>query len=310
MEKTKLYLNDISELLGPGEERYFSNGFKGIHISYGDACIRQGYYTANAAVQFGAWSKKDGTQLTPHIGTTEFISIAATVCQQLMEKEAGLDAAHVGQSWISRFYCKMKPCSDTDYYCIPLSGNIVSIQTETAHTVYEFEVRIGAVSARLTICCPLKLADEDSCVQYGDRVEMYRKGYKLRDLSITEVLVDSGSLCASGKTVLSGQNCLRKGIGARYSGMLLTDIVLIAGQLTQALLCHINHTSRSKSGNLWLREIEARCECPSEEIACDSEVRFLDFRILRKKEETWQAVDLSSKIGNMYSMIKVAQQFN
>jgi hypothetical protein len=37
MEKTKLYLNDISELPGLGEERYFSNGLKGIHISYGNA---------------------------------------------------------------------------------------------------------------------------------------------------------------------------------------------------------------------------------------------------------------------------------
>jgi hypothetical protein len=66
MEKTKLYLNDISELPGPGEERYFSSGFKGIRISYGDTCIHQEYHcTTGTAVQFGSRSKKNGTQLTP-----------------------------------------------------------------------------------------------------------------------------------------------------------------------------------------------------------------------------------------------------
>ncbi|MDR0757049.1 MAG: hypothetical protein LBF85_04290 [Tannerella sp.] len=71
----------------------------------------------------------------------------------------------------------------------------------------------------------------------------------------------------------------------------------------------IRYTSRSESGNLWLREIDARCERPSEEKTCDSEVCFLDYRTLRKKEEIWQAVDLSTRVGNMYSIIKVAQQF-
>jgi hypothetical protein len=310
MEKTKLYLNDISELLGPGEERYFSSGFKGINILYGDARIDQGCYTDTVDMQFGSWSKKNGAQLTPHAGTTEFIAIAATVCQQLMEKEAGLDPIHVEQSWISRFYCKMKPCGGTDYHCIPLSGNIISKQTKVKHFVYEFSVKIGMISVELTVCCPVKHSDENSYEEDENKVDLYRKGYKLRDLAITNVHVDGESLRTAGKTVLYGQTCPQKGIGARYSGMLLTDFILITGQLTQALLCHINHTSRSKSANLWLREIDAWCDDPSEEKVCDSEVRFLNFRTLRKKEDTWQVVELSGTVGNMHANIKVAQMIN
>jgi hypothetical protein len=139
---------------------------------------------------------------------------------------------------------------------------------------------------------------------------MYQKGYKLRDLTITDVHVDSEAMKSSGRITLYEQHYPKKGIGASHGGLLLTDLVLIAGQLTQVLLCKINHISRSGSANLWLREIDARCEMPSREKVCDSEVHFLDFRTLRKGRETWQSVELSGKAGNMHSIIKVAQQLD
>jgi hypothetical protein len=310
MEKGTLYLNDISECLGPAEDRYFSTGFKGIDILYRDADFCRGCYTAKVAVQFGAWSKKKGVSLSPHIGTTEFISMAAVACQQLMEKEAGLGRMEIHQSWISRFHCRMKPCEGTDYTCVPLSGKIVSEQREMEYTVYEFEVEIGDVCIKLKVNCPLKPVDESVRVQQEDRVDLYRKGYKLRDLGITNVYVDSESMYSAGKITLYEQSCHKKGIGACYGGLLLTDHVLVAGQLTQTLLCRINQTSRSGSSNLWLREIDARCETPSKEKTCDSEVQFVDFRTLRKGSETWRSVKLSGKVGNIHSSIKVAQQFN
>jgi hypothetical protein len=310
MENSKLYLSDISDYLGPAEDRYFSNGFKGVDISYRDADIRRGCYTATVAMLFGVWSKKKGVELTPHIGTTEFISIATVVCQQLMEKEAGLDRKSIDRSWISRFHCRMKSCEGMDYTHVLLSGKIVSAQRGLEHTIYKFEVHVGNICVKLEINCPVKPVDKHYYEQQEHSVDLYREGYKLRDSTITNVHVDSKAMYSAGKITLYEQPCNKKGIGACYGGPLLTDHILVAGQLTQTLLCRINHTSRSKSANLWLREIDAWNETPSDEKICAGEVRFLDFQLLRKRGETWQSVKLSGKVGNIHSCIKVAQRLN
>jgi hypothetical protein len=227
-----------------------------------------------------------------------------------MEKEAGLDRKSIDRSWISRFYCKMKPCEGADYMRVLLSGKIVSAQKELDYTVYEFEVQVGNVCVKLKVNCPVKPVDEHNYRRQGNSVDMYLKGYKLRDLAITNVYVDSEAMHSAGKITLYEQSFLKKGIGACYGGLLLTDHILVAGQLTQILLCRINHTSRSGSANLWLREIDAWSETPSNEKNCVGEVQFLDFQMLRKGEETWQSVKLSGKVGNTHSCIKVAQQLN
>jgi hypothetical protein len=222
MGNTKLYLDDISEFLGSKEERYFSNGFKGIDITYRNASIRQGGYTATIAVQFGAWSKKKEALLMPHLGTTEFIAMAAVACQQLMEKETGLDQEMIKRSWISRFRCKMKPCKEMDYGHIPLSGKIVSTQIESRYAIYGFEVHIGTVIIHLTVHSPAGNENlhvqghEITCSKHPQEVDMYQKGYKLRDITIRNVRMDTTSMQSAGKTFLSEQPCLKKGLGAHY----------------------------------------------------------------------------------------------
>jgi hypothetical protein len=311
----KLFLNDISEFLGSREDRYFSNGYKGIDIIYKDTVVSQSCYTGSVAVRFGTWSKKNGTHPVAHLGTVEYISIAATVCRELMEENMHLDDETVRHSWISHFNCRIKPCDEINYNRIPLSGKIVSKKNKPGHTVYEFEVRIETVSVKLEISCLSENGEEN--LRNPKRMnrrkdiaetDMYKNRYKQRDVTITDVFIDGESMKSGGKATLCEDSGYKTGIGAFYRGLLLTDFILIAGQLTQALLCHMNGLSRSESSNLWLREMDAWCAPPINENICDSEVCFLDFRTLQKKEETWQSVRLSGRAGNIHSTIKVAQQ--
>ncbi|MDR3246539.1 MAG: hypothetical protein LBT50_08925 [Prevotellaceae bacterium] len=301
-------------MLGPKEDRYFSNGFKGIDISYNDEEVYQGQYKATIAVGFGVWAKKKGTVLTPHLGTTEFISVAAVVCQQLMEKSVGLSPEIIKRAWINHFNCKMKPCDDTDYDNIPVSGKIVSEQKELDHVVYGFEVRIGSVLIKPVVCSPLKEIKEANSRQDQEvdhqETDNYKEGYKLRDLEIKDVHVDREMMVSGGKTILHEQIHSQKGLGAHYHGILLTDFILITGQLTQALLCHINCKTRTESSNLWLREIDAWCETPSEGKYFDSEVRFSNVQTLQTRGEKWLSVGLTGTVGNIHSRIKVAQRVN
>jgi hypothetical protein len=312
MNATKLYLNDISEYLGPKEDRYFSSAFRDVHVSYKNVNVAQGCCTAVIAVQFETWSKKNGEKLMPHLGTTEFISIAAVISQQLLEKEADVTQNMIGHSWIRHFSCKMKPCNDVDIDNISLSGRIVSKRIEESSIVYEFEIQIGRTPVVLEICCPVKKCISDTKIieSVPVQIDFYREGYKLREHAIKNVCIDGETLKSDAVTHLYEKSATFKGLCSHCYGMLLTDFVLITGQLTQALLCHINHISRAESSNLWLREIDAWCHTPPMEKTCSSTVHFLNLNTLRKKEELWQSVELYGTVGNIHSTIKVAQKIN
>jgi hypothetical protein len=308
MKQAKLFLRNISDFLGPNDDRYFSSGFRNMDISYHQVQCNSGQLTANIQVQMKSdWSKKNGHCLVPHLGTTEFISIAAVASQLLMENELKMNQDDIERSWINRFTCKIRQYEDIDCDCIPLSAQILLVHDTGERVVYHFRVQTGSLPITMEVCCLRNSAGKDRMVKSGE-VDLYRTGYKWRSHFITSVIIDGNEMKASGKVCLLDENKERKGIGAGYSGMMLTDFILITGQLTQSLLYHLNHINREESHNMWLREIDVRCENPANEMICDSEIHFFDIHQLHKKEEVWQLVGLSGTLGNMHSKIKVAQR--
>ena len=225
----KSFLKRITDCLGSKEERYFSNGFKSIDVIYNDVLYKDGIVSSNIHVkQRSSWSKKNGRNLKPHLGTTEFVSISAVIAQHLLEKE----------------------------------------------------------------------------------FDLYQDGYKFRDHTITDIILDEEKMNSRGNVTLYEEDIQKKGIGAKYDGMILTDYVLVTGQLTQALLYSLNNSDREKSNNMWLREIDVWCEFPPTEKTCNGEVKFLNMNTLNMSGETWQSVTLSGSLSNMNSKIKVAQKIN
>lgn len=307
----KNIFGNITDCLGSKEDRYFSNGFKSVEVMYNDFRCEDGILSSNINVRQGKrWSKKNGENLKPHLGTTEFVSIAAVVAQRLLQKEKGLIDHDLEISWISRFTCKVRQCTDIDHNCISVMGKIIS--TDAHVDIFSksiIQVQIGSVQVMLHVCHPDTISSE-SCKNTDNAVDFYQKGYKYRDHDITNIILDIEKMTSCGKVILYDENTLKKGIGAKYSGMMFTDFVLVTGQLTQALLYGLNNSDREKSNNMWLREIDVWCELPPMEKKCNSEIKFLNVNILNINGESWQSVTLSGSLGNMNSKIKVAQKIN
>ena len=309
MEKTKTFFEEISDFLGPKENRYFASGYKSINILYRDMIYHSGILSTSISVQLGEnWSRKKGQNLKPHLGTTEFISIAAVMAQQLMEKELYLNHEDIKISWISRLAFKIKKCEYADYYSIPVSGKIISTTRAGDHFTTRFNIRIGSLIVLLDVCHPPKSSIKH--IPTDHMIDLYQKGYKLRDHTITDVSLDEEDMTSSGHISLYDCCGEKKGIGARYSGIILTDFILIIGQLIQAFLYNMNHVNRENSNNLWLREVDAYCETPSTGMSYSSQVKFVNINIIQKSDETWQSVAVMSNIGNITSEIKVAQKIH
>ncbi|GHU62205.1 hypothetical protein FACS1894123_02760 [Bacteroidia bacterium] len=202
MEADKLFLEEISDFLGPKKDRYFANGFKGIDISYHETTYQNGVF--RAAIQVGSgngWSKKKGENLTPHLGTTEFISIAAAVSQQLMERELQLSREAIECSWISRFTCKIKQCENIDCHHIPLSGSLFSTRVNEDNMYeYGFKVQIGSLLITLYVCSPRKFIPDKT--DPSGKIDVYTTDMKR--IALTGSPNRERTILANALSILAG----------------------------------------------------------------------------------------------------------
>ena len=308
--ESKKVIGEISELLGPKGNRYFSNGYKSIEILYGDFAQNDGnLFTTIQAKSGGSWSKKNEKNMSPHLGTTEFIAIAAVMTQHLLEKEMQLSNDEIERSWISRFVCKIKQCTEIDQHYIPVSSKVVSTEVLAGFLQSQVQIQIGTLQATLFVCHP-PAGSSNQYKKDAGSINLYQKGYKLRDLSIYDVVLDRENKTSSGNVFLYEENIQKNGIGAKYPGMILTDLILVTGQLAQALLYNLNGKDRENSNNMWLREVDVRSDIPPREKVSNSKVTFHTINNVTKNNEIWQSIALTCSLGNMYSKAKIAQKLN
>ena len=307
------HFENITNCLGAKTGRYFSNGFKSIDISYSDIIYSNNILSANVKVGFNAnWSKKNNESLIPHLGTTEFVSIAGVISQQLLKEEMKFSDEEIASSWINRFSCKTRKCTNTDYNNIQVSGKIVSTIDNNKYSQTCINVKIDVVQVTVYVRHSKNIASkDDKCESKNYFNSLYHNGYKQREHFISNVVLDDDKLTSWGDVIMKDENIqCNNGIGAKYSGMMITDFILVTGQLTQALIYNMNNTKREENGNMWLREIDVWSDAPPTDRNCESLIKFNNVNTLNMNNEVWQSVELSGMLGNMNSKIKVAQRLN
>ena len=242
--KNKMSYGDISEFLGPKENRYFSNGFKSMNIRYSNIVQNDGSLSVTIQAETGSnWSKKNKQNMSPHLGTTEFIAISAMISQLLLEKEMRLSNDEIEQSWISRFMCKIKQCTEVDQRNISVTGKILSTEPLAGFLQSQIRVQIGTMQVTLFICHPYA-GSLNRNKKETDSVNLYTNGYKMRDHAVTGVVLDMESKTSSADVSINEEKNRMNGIGAKYSGMILTDFILVTGQLAQVLLYNLNGNAK------------------------------------------------------------------
>jgi len=307
--KEKTFFRNISEFLGPKENRYFSNGYKAMEIFYEDITqIDESLITSIQVMTGSSWSKKNGKNMVPHLGTTEIISISAIMSQHLLERQMHLNSDEIERAWISRFKCKIRQRTDINQNQIPVSGKIILTESFNDFFQSQILVQIGTLRVTLYVCHP-PAGSSNSSIKDTGSINLYYKGYKLRDHSINDVVLDSVNKTSSGTVTLYEANVKKNGIGAGYPGMMLTDFILVSGQLAQALLCNINGNIRENSNNMWLREVDILSEIPPKEKISKSEVTFQNVDNVEVDNETWQYVIMTCSLCNMFLRAKLAQKY-
>jgi hypothetical protein len=304
-------IEKISDFLGNEDERYFSSGFKHVNVEYKNLTYQENLLTGRVIVS-SDWSKKPDK--SAHLGTVEYITIASFLCEQILKFEFCLSAREIMSSWICYFKTKIQSCIDlAGNTTIPISGKLIStekIQNSIDLYASAFEIRINTTLIKIRINHPVNLWFKtigNNPVEM-DKSGIYSIGYKERNHSIEHIFIDEETMRCTASVSIQDTYRYKSGIGSKYQGTLITDIIIISGQLVQTLFYTMEKINRRDAGNIWLKEFEVTIDNPENEMSYDAKVSFEDVKTLKKGEETWRSVQFKSELGKISSNIKMVSK--
>jgi hypothetical protein len=305
------HIENITDFLGKEDNRYFSNGYKYFDFKYENLYYQSKMLSGTVLCECN-WDKKRNRHL--HLGTVEYIALAATICEQMLKSEFYLSPEEIASSRISYFQMKIQSCIELfENTRIPISGELISIQraeNDVNHFNSCFEIRINRTVVKIEINHPVYFwfnisPHFDSCINESG---LYCTGYKKRNHRIKNIVINKELMNCTALVSIEDHYSQKSGLGSRYCGTLLTDIILISGQLVQALFYTLEKTNRNQANNIWLKEFEVSINSPDSQMVYEAKLSFEDVKTLRKGNETWRSVRFKSELGEISSTIKMVSQ--
>lgn len=304
---------NITEVLGPKDKRYCSDGFRNVQFYFSDLNLFRKGLQSKVHVSFkAAWSSKESALREPHLGTTEYIAIAFLISETYLQCSLGFSSDCIARSWVKRVKLTMLPeLERSSVQSVFLLDKTIGGAAEKQEGF--FEIRIGHMLIELTVLYPADLHTlQYSCEDFNHpENRFYKDGYKTINHDILNVENDFPAMRSGGDIVLEYSARPYQGIGTHYfPAMDMATFILISGQLMQVLLYGLDNLTREKTNNLWLRRLEIDYPNPLQGNTWREEAECKSFREVRLKGEFWRVADVRLSLGNIQANFNVAHQIN
>ncbi len=318
--KTINYKN-IELFLGKRKGRYFTEGYKNTKFDLTNFVFNENKFHSSVEVYWkSAFGEKRGKEISPHIGTLEYLSISTILSQFLLIGYYGLSYKDIQRSFLRRFKMKTKAnrnnSSKKETTTEITNTNILNKRDNIY--LSKIKVNIGNVNIFLEIEHPLMQTGIDRQTELAILLarmnkQYYKHGYRFGSYDISNI-----NMNLYEKVINSKININRQDKGLHYEGIGMThnsiysmcDFIPIIGQLTQVLLYNLDKLKREETNNMWLRYIDLECDKPIRETRPDANIKFKDHKHLNMNNEQWSVVKLDAKISNMKATISVAHKLN
>jgi len=303
-------IQNIDDILGQSQQRYFGAGYKHVKHNILDIHIDPDNNQFDAMVSIDyptSWStKKTSKELKPHLSTIDVFVVAAQMCDVFMSHCFKLSEGESKQAWLRSLTVRAGKDSVLNLNEIPLSGNLVkSIKTEDSINGFlsEFKLSLGGFTLNLEVdhsslaakCsnAPIKfkslneIFDPERRAYYGDQYANISHNIHIKSM-------DAMSIEGDLKFEKTSDYNPTSGIGAAFSGCYNPlDLMICGAQLSQVLVYQIDQLSRENTKNLWMRSVKVVCPQPlikggSFPITIETKKT----RLINKGGESWRMADL------------------
>ena len=332
-----LRLDSIDDYLGPGETRFFANGYRRVGQRLTDLAFEETGgmpgLRATASVHYPAdWSKKrDGVHLPPHLSTIDALVFGARLAELQLAAAHGLGPRHRAALWLRRVDIRAGSAPvEEGFDALPASASLVGTrpsadsaspgQTSSGQTS-TVDCRVGPMKVRLEVEHGAEHGAEHQTYATDDRPaprepgpaspeesdpSPFQDGYRSRRQSVTgiEVAPDSRSSTASVLITTAGADGAdATGLEAAYQpSVSMIDAFVVALQLGQTMLYELDQVARSQSNTLWMRRTVLESAAPRRSLnrPLDVTARLEQDLLVEARSGVWRTADIVSTCAGVH----------
>ncbi|MGW5847843.1 AvrD family protein [Streptomyces sp. NPDC055254] len=324
----------IDDYLGPGDQRFFGEGFKrGVHevgeIVVGHDESGTGYVRGRASVAYPSdWSRKGDTDQRPHLSTIDVLVLGVQLSEVYLAHSRGLDEQQRAGAWIrkARIKAGSSPVEEDlqgfDIQAVPTEVRPSPDGADRLVTV--LDAKIGTLTVRTEIDHPVGTPVSTTgtypsldAVLGESPQRPFGTGYKSRRQTIENIeFTGAGDTArtASGVGFVLRDDAPTQGRGVEgryHSSVSMIDSFVVGLQLGQVLLYELDGVSRANSNTLWMRQTVLEADSPLRPLAeiTTTSAHLADSMVLNtSKGETWRRADIVGELGGIRLRASVAHQ--
>lgn len=257
---------DFDAFLGPGEYRYFSQGYRRVsHLLGQVACeIRgdQAVLTGSAAVAYPSdWSHRGSVERAPHLSTLDAMVLAARLCEVYLAEGLGLGPEAVTRAWVARMSVRAgaHPGESLARIAVSATGSPADA-TAGSPAASRLDARIGPLSVAMLVHHEVPPASRRTVPRevrapatWGPHTGLF-KATALRSEVVSLDAGEAGLTCRH--EVLPASDVRATGLAAAYwPQVALADCLVLGGQMAQVLVQAVRGLDRDQAGDLWMRRV-------------------------------------------------------
>lgn len=268
----KQIVDNINEILGNPEKRFFSSGFKKVRHHLGQVVIDPVSQRISAVGEIhypDEWSTKEESELQPHLSTLDGALLSMHLCSAYLKSTYMLTEYQLSHIWIRKFVLKSGAAAQLNLENIPIISNLIKMEKfedTLCGYISTFSCEIGNMKVEITF--DHFINSTDNTVKQFDSLQeimgdmnctFYGEFYRNIAYELTNVNVDKEDFSLTSQITITYPNLEKSycGVGSIYlPHYTWLDTFVCASQQVQALFYSIDNINRDKSNNLWMREIK------------------------------------------------------